>query len=145
MRNICGISINHQGCLVISGDVFDVSNVPSLRKTMARVRGNELCSVSCDLIDVKSEGMHDICGMLIDHQSSLVISGDGFYVDNASCLQKVTARASPWQLPLPSAVEHQSPPSPFRHLTEFCMLISPYILHNAILHNTNTHHHTGQQ
>ena len=43
MRDICGISINHYGCLVISGDVFDISNVLSLRKTMARVCGNCRC------------------------------------------------------------------------------------------------------
>ena len=56
--------------------------------------------------------------------------------------------ASPWQLLLPSAMVHQSPPSSCCHFAEYPVLgkyVSPSILRNTILHNTNTHHQKGQQ
>ena len=147
MHDICEILIDHQVRLVISGDIFDARNVSSLRKMTAQVRRNCRCrqqqSVSRDLLNVKSEGMHDICRISIDHQGCLVISSDIFDIGNVSYLRKNDG-ASPWQLQLPSTVEHQSPPSSFRNFAEcskICMFISLSIcvtqfciFHNTILH-----------
>ena len=45
-RDICGIQMDHQGCLVVAGNVFDIGNVLSPRKTMALVRDNCSCCQS---------------------------------------------------------------------------------------------------
>ena len=42
-REICGISMDHQGCLVVAGNVFDVGNVSSLRKTCESKMGMRIC------------------------------------------------------------------------------------------------------
>ena len=48
--------ITNYGCLIISGDVFNIGNMSSLRKTTVQVRGNCHCrqpwNISCNLVDV---------------------------------------------------------------------------------------------
>ena len=135
------------GCLVISGDAFDLDNVSFLRKTMARVGGNCRCrqsrSLSHNLVDVTRRKIGRYVWYhywyVWNFYRPLGLSGHlrRCFWHRQWVISSKNDGTSPWQLPLLSAVKHQLLPSPFRHFTEypqFCIFILPSILHNTISH-----------
>ena len=119
-------------------------NVSFLRKTMARVRGNCCChqpwSTSRDLVHINRHQIGRYMSYLRNFNRPLGLPGNRWRC--FWCRQCVISLkndgASPWQLPLPSVVEHVATVL----ISQFCgtSTILHFISRSCILHNTDIHH-----